>query len=696
MPILSIFPGGSGSGGGGLALAAVTSITTQVAHGRVYVKWTDPDDLVVAGSTLASWGGTLLVRKAGSMPTSRRDGTVVLDSKTKNQYQNNYFCDSGLTDGTVYYYKFFPYTTTNTYTDSTDDEFSATPVAIAPGNVSGKSVAASGNGKLTVKWTDPDATIVTDGLTVSTWASTKVVYKTGSYPTSPEDGTLAVNSTTRNAYSTNGFQITGLTNGTTYYTSIFPVSTEGAVNTNSANRISGVANRMTIDTVPSQSGTLTYSGSAQSPSWSNYDSTKMTLSVTAQTNAGTYSASFTPKDDYMWSDGSTTAKSVNWTIGKASGSLTLSKTSIALDTTTESDTFTVTRSGDGAISVSSSDTSKATVSLSGTTVTVTGVATGNVTITVSVAEGTNYTAPANKTCDVTVTFVQATLNNNSWATISSVSAKSEGANYWSVGDCKSIAVKGTVGTLSVDGTYWVYILGFNHNSSVEGTGIQFGTFKTAQTDGVDVCFVDSKYNSTSYDGTKYFNLNHWGSSSSPYNTNYGGWAACDARYDILGSTDQQPSVYGNTKTTSAVGYDASTTTATNPVANTLMAALPSDLRAVMKPITKYTDAVGNSSNTQANVKASVDYLPLLAEFEIFGARSYANTYEQNYQQQYTYFHDGNSKVKYRHSSTSSTAYWWERSPSYHGAGTFCIVNTNGNATTDHSRSSNGLAPAFMV
>lgn len=696
MPILSIFPGGSGSGGGGLALAAVTSITTQVAHGRVYVKWADPDDLVVAGSTLASWGGTLLVRKAGSMPTSRRDGTVVLDSKTKNQYQNSYFCDSGLTDGTVYYYKFFPYTTTNTYTDSTDDEFSATPVAIAPGNASGKSVAASGNGKLTVKWTDPDATIVTDGLTVSTWASTKVVYKTGSYPTSPEDGTLAVNSTTRNAYSTNGFQITGLTNGTTYYISIFPVSTEGAVNTNSANRISGVANRMTIDTVPSQSGTLTYSGSAQSPSWSNYDSTKMTLSVTAQTNAGTYSASFTPKDDYMWSDGSTTAKSVNWTIGKASGSLTLSKTSIVLDTTTKSDTFTVTRSGDGAISVSSSDTSKATVSLSGTTVTVTGVATGNVTITVSVAEGTNYTAPANKTCDVTVTFVTKTLNDNSWATISSVSAKSEGANYWSVGDCKSVAVKGTVGTLSVNGTYWVYILGFNHNSSVEGTGIQFGTFKTAQTDGVDVCFVDSKYNNISYDGTKYFNLNHWGSSSSPYNTNYGGWAACDARYDILGSTDKQPSVYGKTKTTSAVGYDASTTTATSPVANTLMAALPSDLRAVMKPITKYTDAVGNSSNTQANVKASVDYLPLLAEFEIFGARSYANTYEQNYQQQYTYFHDGNSKVKYQHSSTSSTAYWWERSPNYHTASTFCIVNTNGNASTTASRISSGLAPAFMV
>ena len=105
MPILSNFPGGAGSGSGGLTLAAVSGITTQVSSGKVYVKWTDPDDLVVAGSTIAAWGGTLLVRKAGSAPTSRRDGTIVLDSKTRDAYKNTYFCDSGLSNGTKYYYK---------------------------------------------------------------------------------------------------------------------------------------------------------------------------------------------------------------------------------------------------------------------------------------------------------------------------------------------------------------------------------------------------------------------------------------------------------------------------------------------------------------------------------------------------------------------------------------------------------------
>lgn len=89
MPIISNFPTGGGSGGG-LALAAVTGIATLAAAGKVYVKWTDPDDMVVAGSTLAAWGGTLLVRKAGSAPTSRRDGTIVLDSKTRDQYKSAY------------------------------------------------------------------------------------------------------------------------------------------------------------------------------------------------------------------------------------------------------------------------------------------------------------------------------------------------------------------------------------------------------------------------------------------------------------------------------------------------------------------------------------------------------------------------------------------------------------------------------
>lgn len=313
---------------------------------------------------------------------------------------------------------------------------------------------------------------------------------------------------------------------------------------------------------------------------------------------------------------------------------------------------------------------------------------------VSVPDGTTLDGMAALIDGIASGFEIPTLNESPWSLISALSEMGQAANYWSVGDCKGITVSGTVGTQSVSGTYYVYILGFDHNGAINT--IDFGTFKTALFGGTDICLVDSKYQGTGRDGTKYFNMNHWGSSSLPFSTNYGGWKGCDARYDILGSTDTAPSGYGSTATTSRTGYDASTTCAINPVSGTLMSALPSDLRAVMKPMTVYTDNVGNSSNTASGVSASVDYLPLLAEFEIFGTRTYANTYEQNYQARYTYYANGNSRVKYKHSETSSAVNWRERSPAYNYAFAFCIVRTDGNATNSQSYQSIGIAPIFRV
>lgn len=698
MPIISNFPGGSGSGGGGLALAAASNIKVLTASGKVYVKWTDPEDMVVGDATLATWAGTVLVRKAGSKPTSRRDGTIVLDSKERDKYKAAYFCDSGLTNGVEYFYKLFPYSTSNTYTDSTEDEFSATPNAVAVGDVSGITLAAAGNGKLSIKWTDPAATVVNDGVTLATWASTVVVVKAGGYATSPTDPDAAYTftSTTRNAYAANPLVATGLTNGTTYCVSLFPMSTDGKANTNAANRKTGVANKITISNVPAQSGTLTYNGNSQTPSWSNYNSAQLTLGgTTSGTNATSYNATFTPKADYMWSDGSTTAKTVSWSIGKAAGSMTLSASAVTLNSAALTAEVTVTRPGDGAITASSSNTGVATVSVSGNKVTIKHVnqTTGTATITIKVAAGTNHTAPADKTVAVTAQFMptKKALNDQTWAEIRQVSDAGQGSSYWSVGDRKAVLVNGTVGTLAVNQTLYVYILGFNHNSAKEGNGIQFGTFKTALSGGTDVCLVDGSYNSYKTDGSKIFNMNHWG------NYNYGGWKACDLRYDILGSTNKAPVNYGKARATSDTGYDAPTNTATSPVANTLMAALPADLRAVMKPITKYTDNKGNSSDVAANVTSSLDYLPLLAEQEIFGGnRTYSNQYEKNSQVQYAYYSAGNSKVKYRHSATGSTAYWWGRSPIYSNGSTFCSVYTNGYADASNARNSGGLAPAFMV
>ena len=155
-------------------------------------------------------------------------------------------------------------------------------------------------------------------------------------------------------------------------------------------------------TVPTTSSSFTYDGNQKSPVWSGYDSAKMDLSGTSSaTNAGSYTAIFTPTSNYKWSDGTTVAKNVTWSIAKAAGSLSLSITSVTLNTATLTSNVTVARAGDGAITATSSNSSVATVTVSGTTVTVTAVGSGSSTITVKVAEGTNHTAPANKTVSVT-------------------------------------------------------------------------------------------------------------------------------------------------------------------------------------------------------------------------------------------------------------------------------------------------------
>lgn len=162
-------------------------------------------------------------------------------------------------------------------------------------------------------------------------------------------------------------------------------------------------------TVPTQSGSLTYNGGPQSPTWTGYDTAEMTIGgITSGTNAGSYNAQFSLKDTVgtQWADGTTGDKTVAWSIQKAAGSLSLSPTSMTLDADNPSKTITVTRSGTGAISAQSSAPDVASVSVSGNKITVTGHENGDVTVTVKVAADSNYNAPAAKTCSVTVSFAQ--------------------------------------------------------------------------------------------------------------------------------------------------------------------------------------------------------------------------------------------------------------------------------------------------
>lgn len=293
------------------------------------------------------------------------------------------------------------------------------------------------------------------------------------------------------------------------------------------------------------------------------------------------------------------------------------------------------------------------------------------------ANTVTFTADTVPTADVEVWVVVQSVNDvtpipldkASWDYISKQSLAGNAKNLWSVGDCKKIKLSGTASALSLNTELYVYILDFDHDASTVGgtkDGITFGTFKTALTDGVDVALYNSR-----------------GFGMNTSSTNSGGWKNSNMRHNILGSTNIQ-------------NGDATATTANSPKSNTLMSCLPADLRAVMRPMCVYTDNTGGGSDTASYVTTTIDFLPLLAEFEIHGDRFCANSAEKNNQTQYAYFKNGNSKVKYIHDSQSSTTPWWSRSPDFSNSGSFCSVYDNGGVTNDYASFSNGVAPAFKV
>ena len=99
-------------------------------------------------------------------------------------------------------------------------------------------------------------------------------------------------------------------------------------------------------------------------------------------------------------------------------------------------------------------------------------------------------------------------------------------------------------------------------------------------------------------------------------------------------------------------------------------------------------------STASYITATTDYFFLLSEYEVFGNITYSNSYEANYQQQYAYYSAGNSKVKYRHNSTGSAAYWWLRSPYAGNSHYFVSVRTDGTVYYYIAYFSLGFAPGF--
>lgn len=224
-----------------------------------------------------------------------------------------------------------------------------------------------------------------------------------------------------------------------------------------------------------------------------------------------------------------------------------------------------------------------------------------------------------------------------------------------------VVLNDTIGTLEVNDTYYAVLLGWDHNTE---NGSEAGAyFILGQTQaGVDICFVDSHYNSMSTSsGSKWFCHNETSESNS------GGWNLSKLRTNIL-----------------------------NGNSTSFYTAIESTVKDAIVSTTIYSDNIGGGNNAAGDVTSTKDKLWLLSEWEVHGTRTQANSAEQNKQAQFAYYANGNNKVRFKHNDMSTAAFGWLRSASYNYGSHFCRVNTEGSATHYGASRSIGIAPAFRI
>lgn len=248
--------------------------------------------------------------------------------------------------------------------------------------------------------------------------------------------------------------------------------------------------------------------------------------------------------------------------------------------------------------------------------------------------------------------VGTSLESMSWADISKIATAGKGANYFNVGDSKTVKVNGTFGGLSVNSNVVCKIIGFNHNKAIEGNGIHFQ-------------FLWFSGKAEAWDdgyGGQYGTAFSMNSSAN----NAGGWQGSYMR---------------------------------NTVCAAFLNALPSDLRTVIKECIKYTDNTGGSGGGDASrVTATKDKIWLLSAAECFGnVGSGGNAAELNYQARYDYYAAGNSSIRYRWKVPDNLCNWWLRSPQVTKTTSFMAAKSTGGTTTAEAANySYGFAPCFMV
>ena len=398
--------------------------------------------------------------------------------------------------------------------------------------------------------------------------------------------------------------------------------------------------------IPSQTGTLTYNANSQSPNWLNYNTSYMTIGgTTSGINAGEYTATFTPKSNYRWPDKTTTAKSVNWSIQKATGTLSLSTSTVSIDASNYSTgvKVTVTTNSTGTISVTSTNSNVASATVSGKTITIKGNGTtaGTATITVSIAANTNYTAPANKKITATAT-------------------------YWTWGNESAAG----------DASWWAGLKSWLNNSSASERQALVGKTKkmNLSTNVLGANAVTMRCIGYDKDGDKTLAFHSvyllpntitfgsnaiWvGSSARSYCQDF--YNACAAKTSIKTVSKGTCPDYDNSRNAS-VTYNDETVW------------IPSEREMGLDSWSVIS--VSNSTTSKAECT-------------------------KGYNAAYDYYTSDSSRIKNvqdaNGNSSGGSSWYWERSRSSGSSTGVCVVYSDGNASNTYYLSNNYLAPAFII
>lgn len=482
-----------------------------------------------------------------------------------------------------------------------------------------------------------------------------------------------------------------------------------------------------IDVVPSNSVTLTYNSEVQSPVWINFDEEKLIISGdTSATNPGTYTAMFTPAENYRWEDGTSDPRPVQWNIIETysenvinnvpfpSGSLMFRNGVSQSPFWNNYDEAKLTMSGDingiQAKTYTTSFTPNDTYRWwDGTTtektvrwnilkrpytiqfsdnIVILDLESPTKTVTINLPPAPNQTLTYNaQSLDSTI----ATVTTQDYDRQLVITGVNKGHTRISVSfyDTQDFIINSPsyidvfvdLPNRILNDNDWKTIR--EESDSGRASSLwSVGDRKTITLSGIirstpvetniDV-FILGFVNSSAFDTIGiHFQCGMFGDLNPTEPTKK--MALVDSSYGQEGDSDNfvinaNLSNAGGWKDSVMRSYGLGGSEVTSgeirpiPLNNSYLSCFPDELLDNIKSLKKYTDNTGMGGGANT-VTETIEWLTLPAEYEVFGKieRNSANPAEANYQNQYSYYAAGNNKGFYRSNRPDSYCTWWLRSP----------------------------------